>query len=858
MGLSSLAVSTYHPAFAQTKQSSLQPGHNRKQDPALTIPGRYHPMLVARQEGSGSTRQSLTITAGNLQTALLELSQQSGVELLYPSDLVAGLQTQGLDGSYTPDEALGRLLQGTGLQYRFSDTNVVTLFKGEKDKVKKGPKAVLVPEIVVKDVVDKPAPFLPPVDGYKADKATGLTRTPLAIEETPSSVGVVTRDVIKDTFSRSQGDAFENVSGVSRNSTSRLGRSESFNIRGFQTNFRFGSFGALRSNGLPLDTSWAPDWALVERYEIIKGPSSIVGGASSPGGVVNRVTKTPQDSNFAHSDFQAGSYDFYRGVIDANGVLPSHENVRGRMIFAVEEGGNFVDNVDVRQYTIAPSLEFDLFKGAGTLLLTGHYQNFDGSSYRGVPFMENGKIPDISREENFGGGSDNGAKTTFEGQNYEAHYFHEFINDLKLSLKGKYSKSDILDKTIYPYGYSYGNGGTPIPVTGTAYQQLSFERNDWNTWAGEVFVSKGFEWLGREHEIVVGADRRNQELKAVRSFAYQYPPDNIFDPANTFKAPSDEFLESTAFNSRRATLKQTGVYGQLVVRPLPKLTLVGAFRNDWLDEKYHNRISGAKNDGDVSKSTGRVGATYELFPGIHVYGGWSQSFQSNVLSPPQVNGDLLPPSTGDNYEIGAKWDLLDGRMLITTALYRSYRKNIPSADPANQGFSILIGEQRSQGLEFDITGRPLPGLNVLGAFTYYDAEITKDDTGLEGTTPLGIPRGYIGRVFATYELQSGPLQGFGFGGGVAFQGPYEVQNFNAQQPFFRTDPYQRVDAVVFYRPPKKAYDFTINVRNLLNQTYIESPGFDYAFNGFGAPVSVFGTLRVYFGPGLDWSPPWVK
>ncbi len=139
---------------------------------------------------------------------------------------------------------------------------------------------------------------------------------------------------------------------------------------------------------------------------------------------------------------------------------------------------------------------------------------------------------------------------------------------------------------------------------------------------------------------------------------------------------------------------------------------------------------------------------------------------------------------------------------------------------------------------------------MTGNFSYIDAEITKDNTKAnEGSTPTNAPRSYIGKVFATYQLQSGPLEGLGFGGGVFFQSGYELELPNR----FRTDGYERVDAVVFYRPPRKAYDFTINVRNLLDESYVESPGFVNGFNGYGAPVSVFGTLRVALSPDLEWS-----
>ncbi|MGC4098080.1 MAG: hypothetical protein QM706_13275 [Nitrospira sp.] len=78
---------------------------------------------------------------------------------------------------------------------------------------------------------------------------------------------------------------------------------------------------------------------IVERYEVVKGPASIVGGAANPGGIVNRITKTPQRSNFTTVEANFGSYDFYRGLIDTNGILPKYESIRGRLVFAVEEGG---------------------------------------------------------------------------------------------------------------------------------------------------------------------------------------------------------------------------------------------------------------------------------------------------------------------------------------------------------------------------------------------------------------------------------------------------------------------------------------------------------------------------------------
>lgn len=878
VGLSSLALGTYNPVLAQEEWKSSDGEHrdrdagngNTVRNPStrmtlaqplqwpvklsstfndLAGPRPRSPIQVAaNQEIENLPKQSFNIPAGDLPSALVNLSRQTGLQLLYPSELVTGLRTKGIQGTFTPEDALHELLEGTGLEYRFSDAKTVILKqpiisgKVEQAEQPDGQKTIKVPEVIVKDVVEKTGIFLPSVDGYKADQTMGLTRSALPISETPSSIGVVTRDAIRDTLSISQNDAFEQVSGISRGNLA-FARSESFNIRGFNMGGA-NNASSIRQNGLASDSLFSLDRALIERYEVIKGPASISGGASSPGGLVNRVTKSPQNANFATSEFQAGSFSLLRGVMDANGVLPQNEDLRGRLIFAVEDGGNFVDQVDVRQYTVAPSLEMRLFGGAGTLLLTGHYQKFDGSSYIGFPFMENGKYPDIPRTRNFGGGSKNGAKTDFEGQNYELHYNHDFVNNLKLSVGGKYSKSDLTDKTIY--GYNFGGS---IPSSGLSYVYTGLRKIDIETYAGEAFLSKEFEALGQKHEILLGTDYRHQKDDFL--LGYTYPPlgtDNIFNPANNFQAPPDEVLEAAAGNPRSSTLIQTGIFGQLVARPIPRLTFVGAARYDWADVTNTNTVTNAKLDDDYNKLTGRVGATYELLPGLRVYGGFSQSFQVDIFST-TVNGSLLPPETGENYEVGAKFDLLDNRLRITTALYRSYRQNVSTTDPANPAFQIAVGEQRHQGVEFDVNGKPLPGLNFIAAFTYFDAEITKDnDTANEGSTPIQIPKSYVGRFFATYELQSGPLQGLGFGGGVYFQSGFELQIPNN----VKTDAYERVDAVVFYRPPKKAYDFTINVRNLLDATYIESPGTPIAYNQFGSPVSVFGTLRVNFSPDMDW------
>ncbi len=819
----------------------------------LTVGGPQIEVSLA-QEGTAETQDGAIdfhIPRQRLGSALNAFAVTAGWQVSASTDLTDGVESPGLEGTYRRADGLKALLADTGLTYRFDGVRMVTIERdtmrtlppavttprsqateGEADGSPQLSKPIKVPEVVVKDVRERPT-WTDSIDGYKADHASTATRSTMSIMETPTSIGVVTRDLIRDTFSRTQNDAFEGVSGLARDQVNG-GRSEAFTIRGFSGCSPTGDFNGMKVNGLPTDCLFAPDWGIVERYEIVKGPASIVGGASNPGGIVNRITKTPQRSNFGTVEANFGSYDFYRGLVDVNGIMPKYDNVRGRLVVAVEEGGYFVDFTPIRQYTVMPSVEVDLFKGAGKLLVIGNYQKFDGANYLGWPLSSDGKLLNVPRTRNFGGGVQNGAHTNFSGYSGEAHYDHKFIHDIKLSIKGKYSRSKLLTSDIYSYTY----GG--IPPSGDTYFNNSFRDLKLDTYAGELFLSKESTLFGRKHEILTGVDYKDMSRNSFLAFPTLPDIDNVFNPRNVTRVLPDDVLRTLAGPPLHTTLKQTGVFGQAVIRPLERVTLVLAGRYDSARSSTDN-YGGPLLERTDSALTGRAGVTVKVTDWMNVYGGIQQSFAPNSFSFTRDN-QLLDPERGINYEAGAKFNLFDDRLLLTTAYFRSYRRNVATLDPGNPLFSIAIGEQRHQGVEFDVNGQPIPGLRLNANFTYLDAVITEsNDTGFVGSYPAGLPRNYMGRVFATYQLQSGPLQGFGFGGGVYYQGKYELSLPNA----LGTEPYHRVDAVLFYRGDKR-YDVSVNVRNVLNATYIEHAAFAGGINTFGPPITAIASLRVFF------------
>jgi TonB-dependent siderophore receptor len=775
-------------------------------------------------------RRDYNLPAGSLDRTLLNFANTAGIELSMDSALLQGKNSAGLVGRFTAREGLLELLRGQGLQVVQTASGGYIVQQATSSGNQAGETVPTLPVVKISANADREKET-GVVDGYKANYSSASTRTKMSIDETPASIGIVTKDLIRDTFARSQVDALEGVSGISRGFS--FGRGEAFSIRGFDVNGSSGSFNGLRSNGLPVDGVWAPDWAIVERYEVVKGPASIVGGASTPGGVVNRITKTPQRTNFATTEFQAGSFGFYRGMIDANGVLPKNDKIRGRNVFAVEEGGYFVDNTPVRQYTVAPSLEFDLFDRAGKLLLVGMYQHFNGAQFTGYPLSSEGNMLGIPRTRNFGGGAPNGANTQFTGYNGEVHYDHQFVHDIKLSAKGKYSNSNLNDKTIYTYTY----GG--VPRSGDVYVSGAQRKSKFDTFAGEVNLSKEFSLFGKKHEILTGADYRNMTEDFSRGYGYlpsNSAPllDNIFNPRNAFQfaIPDDRF-------SREVKLRQIGVFAQTVIRPFERLTLVLAGRHDFADSTFLDKLSLEQTSKSQTGLTGRAAGTLAITPWMNVYGGVQQSFQPQPFGRTR-DGTMLEPERGINYETGIKFNLLEDRLRITTAVFRTYRQNVSTRDPDDTRFVIAVGEQRHQGVEADINGEPIPGLNLNANVAFLDAKITKDNE-FAGSRPANAPP-YVGRFFATYQLQSGFLRGLGFGGGVYYQGEVATTiginqtNVNA---------YERVDALLFYRGDKR-FDVSLNIRNLLDERYIEIPGVVGWGNSFGAPITAMGSIRVFF------------
>ena len=313
----------------------------------------------------------------------MQFSESTGVKTFFKADVARNITTPGLSGSYTPEQALQKLLENTGVDYRFTDTESVTLVTAEaKTNSEKLPKTApakgtvtLKPMTMVGEAVQDPNdPFN---KSYTVTNSFTATKTDTPIMETPFSVQTVTRAVMDDQQVVRLEDATKNVSGVQR----ILGDSvyENFLIRGFDNAYN----GLIFRNGYRLQ-SQANETANLERIEVLKGPASVLYGRIEPGGLINMVTKKPLSEPYYSAQQQFGSYDFYRTTLDATGPILSDKSLLYRFNLAYQDNKSFRDFVAKERVFVAPSLSWQP-SDATQINLNIEFRNEDRVEDTGIP-----------------------------------------------------------------------------------------------------------------------------------------------------------------------------------------------------------------------------------------------------------------------------------------------------------------------------------------------------------------------------------------------------------------------------------------------------------------------------------------
>ncbi len=779
--------------------------------------------------GEESTKRRFRIPAGPLGPALSRFAAVAGARLSFDPALTEGKTTRGLMGDFTREEGLAALLAGTGLEWAPGPGGTYTVRPTARAQATPeapdptGEQAVeLEPIIVTAQSLDQ---------GFKANYQTTATKTPLPIRETPQSVSVITQDSLKDRQVIDLGQALETAAGVTLYSGPGPFAGQDFGlgaiqIRGVDTDFQTD----IRQDGFASPIFAAqPDLAPYERIDVVKGPSSLYGRGSA-GGFVNRVTKKPLTDFHSEVKGSAGSFDFYRVEGDITGPLFDSDAARGRVVLAYQDTDSFVDSLKSERIVAAPSLEFDLTDST-RLLLQGIYQEDDFIFNPGFPLQQFGgdfRAPDIRRSLFVGVPTDD--ESNNEILSGSAQLEQELGDDWLATLRLNRSATRHRSQTD---NYAYG-----IQPNGDVGLYSSAFRIDNDVWAGALQLEGKLAILGRPATVVFGVDHTdvqnlNDQFLGILGTANIYDENfadvPMVEPARAFTGVGEQ--------------PSTGSYAQIQIRPVDRLSVLLGGRYDSAETTFANRVPGTKNERDDDDFTGRAGLVFDVTSHMSVYALYAQSFQP-VLSGVGSNGELLEPEEGEIYEAGLKTEWLDGRLGINTAIFRIERDNVPIPDPDNmpgEFFSISGGLLRSEGIELEINGEPLPGWSLSFGGILLDSEFTKGDPAAIGNSVTGVADWQIG-LYTSYEIQAGVLRGLGLGAGLFAIDDRSVSATSSG----KLEGYERVDLTAFYKG-FDPFDIRLQIRNVFDERYVEGLDRVGGFNQFGSPTAVLLTVRYDFG-----------
>ncbi|MBX3346541.1 MAG: TonB-dependent receptor [Nitrospira sp.] len=802
--------------------------------------------------------QTFAITPQPLSSALLQFSSMTRIELLYDAAMTRDVETQGVTGEYAPEEALRLLLRDTGLSPRTTTSGSITL---ERTSVPQSPssagapslataataeasprpaaqKSVKVPEIVVKDVRERDDDS----QTYVAEEAVSATRTDTPIRDVPQSIQVITRKVIEEQRSFRLQNTLENISGINA-TESAASLYDSLIIRGFTATDR-----SYFRNGLldPFAQFTASDTYNIRRLEVLKGPASVLYGQGDPGGVINIVTNKPLPNAAYSANVSLGNFHFYRSELDATGPLNASKTVLYRLNVAGQKAGSFMDYANRDVVAIAPSITW-LMSSRTTLTIDADYLRRWSNDPYGLP-AQGTLLPNINGPISRNRSVTLGEFSTFNRTSYRVGYdlTHQF-ND-KWSIRNVFRHSIVEDDKNNLYASPVSLDPDQRTLQRFQVLQPQIARRHANSMITNVVGH--IRLLEMDHTLLTGVELRQEKTdRFAFTFAGASPIDLFAPDYSLTPLPFTNDLISSQSDNKTAAW-----YVQDQITILPNLKFMGGLRFDYVHQSTQAVGADERRSDDHAVSP-RLGLVYQPIEPLSLYTSWTKGFQPSSLLNVNPNGELFKPERSTQYEVGMKTFFFDNRVSATLAWFHLTRENLltPNPDPglAALGYSVQTGEQRSQGVELDVTAQLTPGWNILTGYAYTDAEVTKDnDTSLVAKRLANVPYNKF-TLWSTYHIQEGLLQGFGVGGGLF---AYTSRNASIFGDQTEMPGYIRADGALYYNHDlqkgnwlgARSMHLALNVRNLLDQRYVAT-----SYNGsslffFGEPRTVLATVGLRF------------
>jgi iron complex outermembrane receptor protein len=627
--------------------------------------------------------------------------------------------------------------------------------------------------------------------GFAPAQAETAGKAPMRLLETPQSISVVTREQMESRQSATLQQALQTVAGVSPVNFGRRGFDD-INIRGFRSTESILIDGLVQSPGM---------WTRLvpygyERFEVLKGASSILYGQVQPGGLVNAVSKRPKREAMSEVSVEAGSFGLKTLSADLNRPLSESGKSAFRVNAYTSETDDPVDSVWRKDQWLAPSLSLDL--GPSTdLVLFATYSRSRWIRMQGIsPYgtllpNRNGTLP----------------LTRFAGEPSFGPYDVKQVT-LGYALEHQFSPGLVLRQNVR-YEEETGEGRLVANQALQANQRLqnrsaTLQKLNYDILATDTSLLANFQALGLAHRLVAGLDARSGTSRQA-SFTCSIGALDLFNPV--YGVPVT--CPATAGTNAPSKLSVAGLYLQDQLKFGGGWTALLGVRHETSRNEIDDLVRGTRTVQKDKATTGSAGLVYEFTPGWSAYGSYSESFLP--VSGQTFAGTPFDPETGKQREAGLKYERPGGGLTGSMALYDLTRRNVTTADPLNNGFSVQTGEQRSRGLELEVGADVAAGVKLTASYTYTNAKVTRDNNAsIVGKPAILTPR-HVAALWATWRLPDLQRVTLGLGG------RYVSEQVGALP--FTLPSYFVADASLTYLGDN--WRLTAGVKNLFNKVYYD-------------------------------------
>lgn len=656
-------------------------------------------------------------------------------------------------------------------------------------------------------------------EGYGAPVSGTATRTDTPLIEVPQSVQVLTRTLIEEQDRRTLGEALVNVSGVTPTRSDEVLFIPPI-VRGFAAETYVDGLPVFAGNQQAYDPN---SLVGIDRIEVLKGPTATLfgGGLGTPlGGLINLQSQRPGDRLGGEVALRGGSFSTFNPYANLN--LPLASGIAARIAGEYQSNDSWIDRVEGKRWSVQPSLSIDLSADTD-LLFQGLVSRRETIEYSGLP--ADAALAGTIRRDAFPGSPIDQPPTTNDIRMGQATLRHSFSDKVKLTVSGRYYSSRIDEQGSFVFPDLFPTG-TVAPLY-DVYPITMRNRTEEATVDANIVADT--KMLGGEHTLLGGVSYDWTSFYSAMGLFVSDSPSGTIDLSDpryelryTPQLPVNSYTDDR-FETFAAYVQDQATYGRLHV--------TGAFRLTSLKFIEKSNI-GVANDRTYTRLSPRIGATFDIVPGVALFAGYATAFRA----PFGFIGTAAPvPETSDNIEGGVKLALPGTNLSGTLAAFRQRRDKVVVNDPANIGFFIQSGRQRASGVEVDLVWEPSRAFSLLGNYAYTDS---RDDGIAPGDRLARVPES-SGRIAARYRMLDGVAKGLSVGAGLSAFTSRELTLPNT----IAVPGYVAIDAQASYDIDR----FTIGLSavNLGNRQAFDP----YSYLGYpvvapNQPRSVYATVKV--------------